>query len=116
MTDEPKVPENKLNPDMVEQLLNVVNLAKQWPNLKGIHDTAMKALEAHSKAMAVQLEKERIEEEAAVAREKDAVIARAKAKQEAEELAAKNTARVQEKKLEPSTGYKPVERPETKGE
>ena len=31
--------------DKIEQLLNITNLARQWPNLKHIHDSALKELQ-----------------------------------------------------------------------
>ncbi len=75
-------------------LLHIVSKAKDWPNLKGIHDIAMAELEDMSKHAAQDLaeiradEKARADEEAA----KVAAAAEAKRQKAADELKAQEEA------------------------
>ena len=41
--------------DKIEQLLNIADKAKNWPNLKKIHDGAMEALMVHAEPPAPKL-------------------------------------------------------------
>ena len=74
-----------MDKDEVFQLLTIANLAKQWPNLSGIHDAAIAKLEDHAKTEAAALAKKREEDKKKVDadREMAKVEAEAKAKAEA---------------------------------
>lgn len=74
-----------LSQDQVFSLLHIVDLAKQWPSLRGIHDRAMKDLSKISQTMAEELAKEKVEEEKALAEKKSEAEARIRAQAQADE-------------------------------
>jgi hypothetical protein len=81
-----------LDLDRVERLLNIVTSSIKWPQLKPVHDAAMKELNKHSNDVAKELA--------------DQAAAELKAKQEKEaEIAAKTKAEAEE-------DAKPVRRPQ----
>ena len=51
-----------MDKDEVEQLLNIANLSRQWPNLAPIHSAAMGKLEDHAKEAGEVIKKKREDE------------------------------------------------------
>lgn len=72
------------------ELLKLCDLAKQWPNLKGLHDLTMKKLEQASKEAEKQLAKEREDEAMAAQQEQLKRQARIDADNKAQEKVAPN--------------------------
>lgn len=90
--------------DRVHKLLNVIDLAKQWPLLKGLHDSAMKELTKISFEEGKQLAVEaKAEAEALVQKRADEVKA-AQARADAE-------AKANEAKPKPESKMVPIPSP-----
>jgi hypothetical protein len=78
----------EVNHDKVYRLLKIVDLAKNWPNLREIHDLAMLDLEGINKETKAELERRRktLAEEKAKADAKAKATATAKAEEKTSAL------------------------------
>lgn len=69
-----------MDKDEVEQLLNIANLSRQWPNLAPIHSAAMAKLEDHAKEAGEVIRKQKEDAMKAVAAKQAEVEQQEKAK------------------------------------
>jgi peptidoglycan hydrolase CwlO-like protein len=98
----------EVNYDKVYRLLKIVDLAKNWPNLREIHDLAMLDLEGINKETKAELERRR----KTLAEEKAKAEAEAKAKATATAKAEEKTSAHPTPLHHPSTSFDPFKKEE----